>query len=518
MNSIIKYPVGIQTFQKIREEGYLYVDKTMYLHAMVSSGQTMFLSRPRRFGKSLFISTLQAYFEGKKELFEGLYISKFEEKWEHYPVLRFDMSEASVNLPGQLEAFLKRRILEYTKQYGLEEYTYEEGTGTVFGRLIRDISLVTHKQVVVLIDEYDKGLLDSLDNKELFDEHCNLLQPFFQQLKSQDEYLRMSFITGVSRFRHVTLFSGVNNLEDLSMNPHYAGICGITQKELEEDFKSGICELSKSQKWTESETLEKLKSQYDGYRFSNNDTLVYNPFSLMNVFKNRMFKNYWAMSGISESLLSFIKERRISIADMTSKWYSEEELSKLFNKYDAASLFFQTGYLTVADTDDGDYMLCIPNEEVNQTLVKVLLPYYTSTPESDVNGILKTIKREIEKGNADAFMKELQSLMGKIPYHIIDYAQLEKHFHSLVYLVFMMLDLDTEAEISISGGRIDLMCYTDTLIYLFEFKIDGSAKEALDQINNKGYCIPWKADGRKIIKIGAVFSSKTKTLIDWLIE
>jgi len=516
---LLKYPVGVQSFAALRMGGYLYVDKTGFVYKMANGPKSCFLSRPRRFGKSLLVSTLEAYFEGKRELFTGLEITELERHWNSYPVLRLDMSLAQSKQHGGLRAQLLYWLNEQACRFGVTVTDMLSEPGPLFGDLIKKVSQKCNSQVVVLIDEYDKALLDTQHDHDLFEENRNTLQPFFQQIKSQDEFLRFSFMTGVSRFRHVTLFSGVNNISDISMHPHYAAICGITEEELLRYFNRGIAELSESCGSSSGNMVDRLRAKYDGYRFTRSNEMVYNPFSLLNVFQDLMLKNYWAMSGITSSLIGNLEHTHLSISDLTQRRYTEEQLSDLFDSKNPVSLFFQTGYLTVRDFEDDTYLLGIPNEEVNQTLVRVLMPYYMHVRETEVNDLLAELKSHVQRGEVDRFMILLKSLLSRIPYQIMDIANMEKHYHSLLYLVFMMVGLDTQAEISISGGRIDMVCETQRFVYIFEFKLDSSAEEAIRQIDEKGYTIPWNANCHKeIIKVGCSFSSTLRTINNWIIK
>lgn len=379
----LKYPIGIQTFEEIRTGGWAYADKTQYVYELVHNSKQVFLSRPRRFGKSLLLSTLQAYFEGKKELFDGLALGKLETQWESYPVLHFSLGGIEVGSISKISDSINAMLEDFEEQFDVKINIDIKSFGTRFGMLIKNISRKTGKKVVVLIDEYDKGIVDILNDKEKLDRNIDLFRPFYTQLKDQDQYLRFVFLTGVSRFRHLTLFSSPNQFDNISLVPKYAAICGLTTDELYTIFAEGIEELAESERLTVEEAKQRLKLKYDGYRFTRNRTYVYNPFSILKCLNSGMFDNYWLDSGGSSKIfIDFLKSSNYSLQNVEKLWVSSSTMEGPYSTTDPIPLLFQTGYLTIADYNMGMYRLKIPNGEVRSALVDQLAPMYLGI-ESD---------------------------------------------------------------------------------------------------------------------------------------
>lgn len=513
------YPIGTQSFENLRNDKCIYVDKTFYIYKLAHGGsRTYFLSRPRRFGKSLFLSTLSAYFSGKKELFQGLYIYDKESEWKSYPILHFDFSGAEATSCDKLKSFIHNHLQALADKYGVKLKDPSMGLGPMFGFLIKDISEKTQSQVVILIDEYDKGIIDALDNEEQLIQNQELLRPFFSQLKLSEPYMRFCFITGVARFRHYTIFSGFNNPDDISLEKDYAAICGITFEELEHNFQKGLQGLAEELHLSQANTIEALKLKYDGYRFTRGHEMVFNPFSLLNCLKKKELGNFWIKSGTSKIFLSFLTKSRFNIETLSSKWICQERLEAVFSTDDPIALLFQTGYLTIKDYDDGYYRLDIPNGEVKRSLIDELIPHYMNISNDEIPMLLRYLKQNISTGNVDGFMTILQSMVAKTPFHQFDYTNIEKTYHLIIYQIFLLLGIETRSEICVSGGRIDMVASTSEYIYVMEFKLDGKAQDALNQINQKGYALSWNKGHRKVIKIGACFSSASHTINDWLIE
>ncbi len=521
LDNVPKYPIGIQSFSEIRMGGYLYVDKTMYIRPLLS-GKYHFLSRPRRFGKSLFLSTLEAYFKGRKELFEGLSVASWEKDWIEYPVLHIDFNIMDGRDIASLTDSLRIFLVDAAAMYGITTSSTENWTpdrysiGILFEKLIKHLHEKYDRKVVILIDEYDKALIEAMDDHDKLSAATDALRPFFNVLKSADEHIRFAFITGVSRFRNTTIFSGFNNPTDLSLNGDYASIMGITQDELESNFQHGIHAIAEEYGMPAKDMLTVLKDKYDGYRFTRRKEYVYNPFSVLNALYARQLDDAWVKSGTSRILKTYLQGSEFSFDEMTSKWVSGNDLEATYSKENPLSLFFQTGYLTIRDFDDDYYKLGIPNQEVQAALVDLVIPEFVeNTCDSDLRQDQMNLRKAIKHGDVDAMMKTLQGLLASVPYHEIDTKILEKHLHLCMYVVFMMLGVSSRCEIAQSGGRVDMVAKTPWHVYVFEYKIDCSPEEALKQIDEKGYSLPWVADGRKVTKIGVNFSSATRTIESW---
>lgn len=515
-----KYPIGIQSFENIREGGYIYVDKTQYI-PMLLQGKYYFMSRPRRFGKSLFLSTLEAYFQGRKDLFEGLAVSEWEKDWEEYPVVHIDFNIMEAHSPARVLEALKRQLAKIGMRYGVDIGDIDNGIGELFESLLDSLYEKFDKGVVILIDEYDKGFIEVLHDEELLREATSNLRPFFNVLKTADRNIKFAFITGVSRFRNTTVFSGFNNPSDISLNEKYAGMLGLTQEEVEANFKPGIEGLAEKYGYDYDTMLTVLKNKYDGYRFTPKKEYVYNPFSVLNAFDQLMLDNFWVMSGSSRILAEYLRASGFSLDELTTRWVSGERLGSTYSKEDPMSLFFQTGYLTVRDYDmyDNSYRLGIPNQEVQSTLTSLLIPEFVDGyVGADIDGVQRSLRRAVNTGDVDGMMEIFKAMLSSVPYHEIDTKMLEKHVHLCMYIIFMMLGVSTKCEIAQSGGRVDMVARTPWRVYVFEFKVDGSAEDALRQIDEKGYALPWSGDGLIVTKIGANFSSTLRTVESWVYE
>lgn len=511
----IRYPIGVQSFEDLRKEGYTYVDKTGYIPKLLKN-KYYFLSRPRRFGKSLLLSTLEAYFRGKKELFEGLEVARYETDWEEHPVVHVDFASMRADTTEDLTFRLLLQIEDIAASYGLEIPSERRQVDLAFGYLIRRLSEDSGKKVVVLIDEYDKGIIEVLHDEELMVAATKVLRPFFSVLKSHDRYIRFAFITGVSRFRNTTIFSGFNNPYDISMDPEFAAICGITRNELVENFTEGIDMVAGRYGYPRDKAVEVILQKYDGYRFTLDPVYVCNPFSVLNAMRTSMLDNYWVMSGSSKILVDYVRHSHVDIEEMTSGWIGIDMLGSTYSTENPVSLFFQTGYLTIADWNGGSrYRLRIPNEEVQSALALLFVPEYTGRSSSVIDNDLEDLRTAINSGDADGMMRILQAIVSAIPYHEIVGQPLEKHLHLCMHVIFMMLGASTRCEIASSGGRCDMVAQTPWRVYVFEFKLDTPAGEALRQIEEKGYALSWEARGRNVTKIGVNFSSKLRTIESW---
>ena len=511
----MKYPIGIQTFSEIINQGYVYVDKTEHVYNLAHGGKYYFLSRPRRFGKSLLVSTLDAYFSGKSELFKGLAIEKLEQDWKTYPVLRLSFGGTAYtekqNLYDKLDAF----FTSYEQIYDVKNVytTY----GERFNTLINAVYQTTGKQVVILIDEYDKPIVDNIDNQELMDYCRTQLQGMYSVMKEQDANIRFGFLTGVSKIGKLSVFSGLNNLKDISLVTRYNDICGISESELHEYFDDEIQAFSNRLKISKDECYTRLKAQYDGYRFSDEEAEgIYNPFSLLNALSDKSIKDYWFETATPSLLVKVIEQTSFDLSSISDLHTSATFLANADSIFDnPVPLLFQTGYLTIKDynTDGRFYDLQFPNNEVKSGFFNYLLPFYAPIKAGVDDTLVYKLRMSLVSGDADGFMKQLHSLFARTPYQI--QSDCEKDFQYAMFIIVQLLGIDIQAEYQTSDGRIDLLIRTDKFIYIIEIKLDGTADEALQQIEEKDYAAPFAADTRKIFKIGVNFDKQTRRLGDW---
>lgn len=511
------YPVGIQNFEKIRKDDFFYIDKTALVYQLVKNGNYYFLSRPRRFGKSLLISTLEAYFEGKRELFEGLAIEKLEKDWVKRPVLHLDLNTEKYETPESIENILNDTLCQWEKIYGTEPS--ETSLPLRFKGIIRRANEKTGHRVAILVDEYDKPMLQAIGNEELQRSFRSTLQAFYSVIKTMDGYIKFAFLTGVTKFGKISVFSALNNLMDLSMWNDYVALCGITEQELRDNFKEGIEELAKAQRMTYEETCAVLKENYDGYHFTEDSIGIYNPFSLLNTFAKRKFGNYWFETGTPTYLVELLKMHNYDLHEMAHVETDEDTL----NSVDSSStnpipVIYQSGYLTIKEYDQrfGTYRLGFPNREVEEGFMKFLLPFYANITKVDTTFNIQKFVREIESGDYDSFFRRLQSFFADTPYELI--RDLELHYQNVLFIVFKLIGFYVKAEYHTSNGRIDLVLQTNDFIYIMEFKLNGTAEEALRQINEKNYAQPFASDPRKLFKIGINFSNETRNIEQWIVE
>ena len=518
---MVYYPIGIQTFEKIRKGGFLYVDKTKYVYDVCHPGQFVFLSRPRRFGKSLLTSTFDAYFSGRKELFKGLAIEKLETEWKHYPVLHFDLSDIKKGTAEECELNLHSQLEDFERTYGCEKAS--DDLTIRFRELVKNISRKTESQVVVLIDEYDAPLLTVLHDSERLEPMRTLLQSFYSPLKKLDQYLRFVFITGISKFSQLSIFSQLNNLNNISMLPQYAGICGITERELKDNFQEGIAELGKANNLTKDEVLEKLKLKYDGYCFSRNAEGVYNPFSLLSAMNNRDFNNYWFSTGTPTFLINMMKRFHTDLTKLDGSEAGADDFdAPTENMHSVLPLFYQSGYLTIKayDTILSNYTLGYPNEEVKVGLMHALLPFYVVKDPVEARTAAGKMYLALRKDDIGEALEAARAFFAAIPYQegtLHDAPTSEGHFTAMLYVMFSFLNVYVYTQVRTAKGRMDILMKTDTTIYVMELKLDGTVEEALKQIDDKGYAIPYEADGRRIVKVGIRFSSEERTITEWKI-
>ena len=494
----MKYPIGIQDFEDLQRNGYAYVDKTNFVYKLADEGKYYFLSRPRRFGKSLFLSTLEAYFQGKKELFEGLAIYDLETDWKKYPIFHIDLNTANFREKDSLYTVLNDYLTTWESKYGARE-----SEATLALRFKGVIARAAEKEgcgVVILIDEYDKPILQTLRDPELQAEHRAQLKAFYSVLKTQDRYIKFAFLTGVTKFGKVSVFSDLNNLTDISMDHRYISICGMTEKELLTNFKEGINELAEANGDTEEATIAKLKARYDGYHFEENTIGIYNPFSVLNTLSRLRYKDYWFETGTPTFLVDLLKMHNYRLPDMTKERVSDD----VINSVDSLStnpipVIYQSGYLTIKGYDERfkKYLLGFPNREVEEGFLNFLLPLYTSAGNNSPF-LVDEFVQDVESGNPERFMQRMTAFFADTSYQVVGNAEL--YFQNAMYLVFKIMGFYTQVERPTSDGRIDAIIQTPNYIYVIECKLDRTADEAIKQIENNGYAEPFLMDKRKLSK------------------
>ena len=511
------YPIGIQNFEDLRRSEYVYVDKTPLIHRMISTGKYYFLSRPRRFGKSLLVSTMDAYFKGKKELFKGLAMESLEKTWAEHPVLHLDFNGISYNSKDVLDDVLDRKLSAWEMEFGISASTSVQGLR--FQDIIDAAFKKTGRQVVILIDEYDKPIVDNLGNPELAESYKKTLQGFYSVLKAKDGKIRFGFLTGVSKIGKLSVFSGLNNLRDISMLPEYSDICGISEDDLYKYFNESVAELANANQVSTDECYKKLKNMYDGYHFSEESIGMYNPFSLLNTFSSNRFKEYWFETGTPTLLVNVMKQTSFDITTLSDNVeVASDDLSGMQDIVNRPiPLFFQTGYLTIKDYDKefNLYTLGFPNDEVKNGFLKFIFSYYVPVNPAEGNTTTAKLAKALRTGSPDVFMKTLEALFANTTYQIQGDA--EKDFQYAMYIIMELLGEYVQAERCTSNGRIDLLLQTSNYIYIIELKIDSTADVALQQIEEKGYDKPFANDPRKIFKIGVSFSTENRRIEDWKI-
>lgn len=528
----MKYPIGIQDFASIINDGYVYIDKTGLIHRLVTTGKVYFLSRPRRFGKSLLMSTLKYYFLGEKKLFRGLEIERLEKEWNKHPVFHIDFNGENFTNPGTLEEKIEGAVATWEQQYGTDPVR------TTFGDRFAYVLEAAHRQTgrraVVLIDEYDKPLLDVLDSNRsmtqgsdkvsLEDNNREVLKGLYSVFKAADQNLQFVLLTGVTKFSQVSVFSGFNQPDDISMSADYETLCGITEDELYAVFKESIKELAGKYRCTVEEMKQKLKKQYDGYHFSENMTDIYNPFSLLNAFKSKRIDNYWFRSGTPTYLMRLLAHTDENLAEITGRYYSTDRF--IDYKADVESplpMIYQSGYLTIKDYKmaRGTYLLDFPNDEVKRGFVSAAAASYFKTA-SNVDSWLQDVLDAMDEADTEQLRLLFTSFLASISYAMRrkeNERERERYFHYTIYLILRMISTyNTLTEKQNSNGRADFIVETPNDIYVFEFKLDGTAGEALRQIEDCGYATPYLADKRTVHKIGVSFSSETGTIKEWKTE
>jgi hypothetical protein len=522
----VKYPVGYQNFKEIREGNFLYVDKTDLIYKLVKYSKYTFLSRPRRFGKSLLTSTLHYYFEGRKDLFTGLAMEHLEKDWIQYPVLHLDLSPAKKTSSEALSSKLHEILDEQQKIMQLE---VSGSPGDRLEKLIKQSCEKTGKPVVLLVDEYDAPIMNVLHNAEVLPEIREVMRDLFESLKACDKYLRFVFLTGVSTFSQMGIFSELNNLKKITGHNDYAAICGITEQELVDNFSQGIEDIARAKNWTKEEVLARLKDKYDGYHFSGALVDVYNPFSLINAFDEKQLGDYWFDTGTSSSLVNAFRQYvgdfnlELDMID-SGKWMKQSVFTKSLEDHASIiPLLYQSGYLTIKKYDEENerYVLGMPNAEVRVGLLKNLLPLYLPMEGRNVANPAVRASAALRNGDSNQAMEILCSLFKSIPYgknetkKYHDMETTEQYYHDLYHFFFSMMCNLVTSEVRNSTGATDVVITTPKYIYVVEIKIDSTPDVALNQIDEKGYAVPYMAGPRAVIKVGVNFSTKEKTLSDW---
>ena len=513
----MKFPIGIQNFESLRNDNYVYVDKTALIYKLADTGRYYFLSRPRRFGKSLLVSTLEAYFSGKKELFRGLAIENLEKDWEEYPILHLDLNTAKYDSADALLNVLNDVLSNWEATYGTSptEVTPE----LRFKGIIRRAWERTGRRVVILVDEYDKPMLQAIGNEGLQEEYRNILKAFYSVLKTQDRYIRFALLTGVTKFGKVSVFSDLNNLDDISMDSRYIDICGITEAEIHKYFEESLHSLAESEGIGYEGVCEKLRLMYDGYHFRNGCVGIYNPFSLLNTLNKLEFGDYWFETGTPSFLVHLLKEADYDLNNLQKEQVSADVLNSIDSmSRNPIPVIYQSGYLTIKGYDERFkiYKLGFPNKEVEDGFIKYLTPMYTPIENNKTEFFVASFVDDVESGNPEGFMERLQSLFADTDYEIT--GKLEKYFQNSMYLVFKLLGFYAEVERRTSRGRIDIVIQTADYVYVLEVKLDGTADDALRQIDERGYADPFMSGNRHIYKIGVNFSSATRGIEEWKIK
>ena len=509
-----KYPIGIQNYESLRQDGYSYVDKTEYIYRLVSTGRYYFLSRPRRFGKSLLLSTMKAYFEGKKELFEGLAIAELEKEWGEYPVLHLDLNARNYTDVSALYAELNKYLIQWEEKYGLDQRDLAVEERFYF--VIKKACEITGRKVVVLVDEYDKPMLEAIGDPELQDKFRRTLKSFYGNLKTCDEYIKFAFLTGVTKFGKVSVFSDLNHLTDISLDSRYVDICGISEAELRTNFDKGVADLAAINSMTKDECYARLKRDFDGYHFQPDTVGIYNPFSLLSTLASGQFKDYWFETGTPTFLVHQLLKTNFLLEDMTREELTADTLNSIeIMDENPLPLLFQSGYLTIKGYDErfGTYTLGFPNREVEEGFTKFLYPFYVPKTLNKSKFSVVQFVRDIDRGNAKGFMTRLAAMFADGNYQII--GDEEIYFQNTLYTFCKMLGLYVEVERHTSDGRMDILMQTREYIYVMELKVNKTADEALQQIEDKDYAKPFDTDERKLFKIGINFNTEKRLIDDW---
>ena len=511
-----RLPVGIQTFSNIIEGDMLYIDKTEYIWNMIHLSKYIFLSRPRRFGKSLLVSTLHAYFEGRKDLFKGLFIESVEKEWVQYPVLRFSMASGKHMEKDQLERYLGMRLVEYEEKYGITNPAVDNNDRLT--ALIHAAYQKTGKKVVILIDEYDAPLLDVVHEDKTLPVLRNVMRNFYSPLKDSDPYLHFVFLTGITKFSQLSIFSELNNLKNISMRPDYAGVCGITEEEMVTAMTDYLDDFAEAQQTTREGAVEGLKRQYDGYHFTWPSPDIFNPFSLLNAFQDRDYTNYWFSSGTPTYLIEMLRKFNVVPSDISQMQVLSSDFdAPTENMASITPLLYQSGYVTIKDYDRASrlYTLDIPNTEIRVGLMESLLPNYVEMRKEAGNTTIAKMYLSLYRDNLDEMFRLLQSYLLTVPY--CNDANSEGHYQQMLYVIFSLFGRYVDVEVHTSTGRVDVVMKTNKALYLFELKMNQSAETALKQIDLQDYASKFALSGLPIVKVGINFDSERRTIADWVI-
>ena len=512
-----KMPIGIQSFEYIRRNDFVYVDKTALVYRLATMGKPYFLSRPRRFGKSLLLSTFEAYFLGKRDLFRGLAIESLETEWAPHAVIHLDLNAERYDSIENLQQMLERQLQRWEELYDTG------GRGITqsgrFEEVIRAAYERTGRGVVVLIDEYDKPLLNSFHDEALQEEFRKTLTAFYTVLKSADPWLRFVFITGVTKFAQMGIFSNLNQLNDISLWPQYNALCGLTREEIEATFAPELEALAAANGQTLEATLARLTRQYDGYHFSRGvQPGMFNPFSVLSVLASLQFDNYWFATGTPTFLADMLRATDYDLRELDGVQVPAAMLTDdRADRRNPVPMIYQSGYLTVKNYDERfqEYTLGYPNDEVRYGFLNFIAPFYTPIPQAETTFYIGRFIRELESGDVDAFLTRMRAFFADIPYELND--RTERHYQVVFYLIFKLMGQFSEAEVHSARGRADAVVKTADTVYVFEFKLGGTAEEALAQIGDRGYLIPYTADGRRIVKVGVGFSATERNIDRWIV-
>lgn len=510
----IKYPIGIQTFEVIRSQHMAYVDKTELVYKLANGTKNNFLSRPRRFGKSLLVTTLQAYFEGRKDLFEGLAINKLEKEWQRYPVIHLDLSSGKYYQIENLHATLNMILSRYEKKWNITPDASASSYGTRLSNIITTAAAATGRQAVVLIDEYDAPMLDSISDEDLQSRIRNIMRDFFSPLKANEGCLRFVFLTGISKFSQLSIFSELNNIVNISMEDDFAAICGMTRQEVDDNFQEGIRQLAEANGLTSDKAIEALRSKYDGYRFSPHGLHVYNPYSLLNALRSKELGNYWFSTGTPTFLLELLKKKNMLLPQLDNIIAPAQRFDAPTERInDPIPVLYQSGYITIKDYRNGMYNLGFPNEEVREGFSGSMLNFLTPDYRDESDSFAWHFGEAMRADDIDAAMQSLQVFLAGFPYDI--HHNREDYFQAILYTIFETLNFTIRAEVKTAKGRIDLLVQTNTSIFVMELKLNHSAQEALSQIDGMDYALPYKQNGRKVFKVGIAFSTKERNITEW---
>lgn len=516
-----KYPIGIQTFADIRNDGYMYIDKTHYVELLVKSGKYYFFSRPRRFGKSLLISTLQSYFEGKRELFKGLHIDRDDVEWVERPVIRLDFNAELYNSIDAIYSIINRQLYQYEQKYGLDINV--DTLNARFENLIHKAHEKTGHRVAILVDEYDKPMLQAIGKPDLTDAYRDILKAFYGVMKSSDQHIKFALLTGVTKFSKVSIFSDLNNINDITQNVMYHDICGITEQELHDNLDEDIEALADANEMTKDECYTKLKKQYDGYHFAikKKTAGLYNPYSVLNALYEKDFRDYWFQTGTPTFLLNVLRNCHYRLDNITMDAVTADLLGEVNSlEHTPLPLLYQSGYLTLTSYNEEfkEYTLDFPNEEVRTGFYRYLVNHYIYDEERSIKSpfYLGEFIRDIRDGKTEQFMQRLNAFLADGDYQIA--GNMELYFQNVMSIVFKMFGFYVQTERHTSNGRMDIVMQTNDYIYIIELKLDATADEALNQIEEKQYSLPFAMDKRTIIRIGATFGSESRKMDEWKIQ